>query len=99
MGPLNGGLSDNMVYKGRKVVHVKTSSDSHKNEEISNLPKDVENIFRNEYFNKRYNIPSSIFNNEIFNHDHDINHRFKDISFNSNVNTKHFVKVTRHYAL
>merc|ERR1739844_116889 len=66
--PLNGGLSDNMVYKDKKVVHEKTSSDSHKNEEISNFPKDVENIFRNEYFNKRYNIPSLIFNDEIFNH-------------------------------
>jgi hypothetical protein len=97
--PLNGGLSDNMVYKDKKVVHEKTSSDSRKNEEISNFPKDVENIFRNEYFNKRYNIPSSIFNDEIFNHQHDFNHRVKDISYNSNTNTNHFVKVTRHYAL
>merc|ERR1719219_642850 len=97
--PLNGGLSDNMVYKDKKVVHEKTSSDSDKNEEISNLTKDVENIFRNEYFNKRYNIPSSIFNDEIFNHQHDFNHRVKDISYNSNANTNHFVKVTRHYAL
>jgi len=97
--PLNGGLSDNMVYKDKKVVHEKTSSDSHLNEEISNFPKDVENIFRNEYFNKRYNIPSSIFNDEIFNHQHDFNHRVKDISYNSNANTNHFVKVTRHYAL
>merc|ERR1712001_681420 len=97
--PLNGGLSDNMVYKDKKVVHEKTSSNSHKNEEISNFPKDVENIFGNEYFNKRYNIPSSIFNNEIFNHEHDFNHRVKDISYNGNANTNHFVKVTRHYAL
>merc|ERR1719273_1299976 len=97
--PLNGGSSDDMVYKDKKVVHEKTSSDSDKNEEISNFPKDVENIFRNEYFNKRYKIPSSIFNDEIFNHQHDFNHRVKDISYNSNVNTKHFVKVTQHYAL
>jgi hypothetical protein len=97
--PLNGGLSDNMVYKDKKVVHEKTSSDSRKNEEISNFPKDVENIFRNEYFNKRYNIPSSIFNDEIFNHIHDFNHRVKDISYNGNANTNHFVKVTRHYDL
>merc|ERR1712066_349127 len=48
--PLNGGLSDNMVYKDRKVVHEKTSSsDSHENEEISNFPKDVEKMLRNEY--------------------------------------------------
>merc|ERR1719278_949969 len=86
--PLKEGLSDNMVYKDKKVVHAKKSSDSHKNEEISNFPEHVEKIFRNEYFNKRYNIPSSIFN-----------HRVKDISYNSNVNTNHFVKVTRHYAL
>jgi len=97
--PLKEGLSDNMVYKDKKVVHEKKSSDSHKNEEISNFPKDVEKIFRNEYFNKRYNIPSSIFNDEIFNHQHDFNHRVKDISYNSNANTNHFVKVTRHYAL
>merc|ERR1711997_628236 len=97
--PVNGGLFDNMVYKDKNVVNEKTSSDSHKNEEISNFSKDVENIFRNEYFNKRYNIPSSIFNDEIFNHHHDTNHRVKDLSFNSNVNTDHFVKVTRHYAL
>merc|ERR1712165_465785 len=55
--PSIGGLSDNMVYKDKKVVHEKTSSDSHKNEEVSNFPEDVENIFGNEYFNKRYNIP------------------------------------------
>merc|ERR1712088_951022 len=97
--PLNGGLSDNMVYKDKKVVHEKMSSDSHKNEEISNFPKDVENIFHNEYFNKRYNIPSSIFNDEIFSDQHDFNHRAKDISYNSYANTNHFVKVTRHYAL
>merc|ERR1712183_1243275 len=97
--PLNGDLSDNMVYKDKKVVHEKTSSDSHLNEEISNFPKDVENIFRNEYFNKRYNIPSSIFNDEIFNHQQDFNHRVKNISYNSNANTNHFVKVTRYYAL
>merc|ERR1719273_1115700 len=66
--PSKGGLSDNMVYKDKKVVHEKTSSNSRKNEEISKLTKDVENLFRNEYFNKRYNIPSSIFNDEIFNH-------------------------------
>jgi len=96
--PLNGGLSDNMVYKDRKVVHEKTSSDSHENEEISNFPKHVENIFRNEYFNKRYNIPSSIFNDEILKHQQNFN-RVKDISFDNNVNTQHFVKVTRHYAL
>merc|ERR1712165_277454 len=46
--PLNGGLSDNMVYKDKKVVHERTSSDSRKKEELSNFPKDVENIFRNE---------------------------------------------------
>merc|ERR1719479_196656 len=72
--PLNGGLSDNMVYKDKKVVHEKTASDSRKHEELSNFPKDAENIFRNEYFHKRYNIPSSIFNDEIFNHQHNFNH-------------------------
>merc|ERR1712018_780890 len=98
--PLNEGLSDNMVYKDKKVVHEKTSSDSRKNEENSIFPKDVENLFRNEYFNKRYNIPSSILNDEIFNHQHDFNHRVKDLSYKNNVNNvNHFVKVTRHYAL
>merc|ERR1712223_1343383 len=97
--PSKEGLSDNMVYKDKKVVHEKTSSDSHKIEDISHFPKDVEKIFRNEHFNKRYNIPSSIFNDDVFNHQHDFNHRVKDISYNSNVNTNHFVKVTRHYAL
>jgi hypothetical protein len=96
---LNGGLSDNMVYKDRQVVHEKTSSDSHKNKEISHFPKDVEKMLRNEYFNKRYNIPSSIFNDQIFGDQHDFNHRAKDISYNSNANTNHFVKVTRHYDL
>merc|ERR1712141_427817 len=97
--PLNAGLSDNMVYKDRKVVHEKTSSDSHGSEVISHFPKEVENIFRNEYFNKRYNIPSSIFNDKIFSDQHNFNHRAKDISYNRSVNSNHFVKVTRHYAL
>ena len=96
---LNGGLSNNMLYKDRQVVHEKTSFDSHKNREISHFPKDVEKMLRNEYFNKRYNIPSSIFNDEIFGDQHDFNHRAKDISYNRSVNSNHFVKVTRHYAL
>merc|ERR1712183_1021279 len=37
--PLNGGLSDHMVYKDRKVIHEKTSSYSNENKEISNFPK------------------------------------------------------------
>jgi len=97
--PLKEGLSDNMVYKHKKVAHEKTSPDSRKIEDISNNPKDVENIFRNEYFNKRYNIPSTIFDDEIFQHQNSFNRHHKNISYQNNVNTKHFVKVTRHYAL
>jgi len=97
--PSKEGLSDNMVYKDKKVVHEKTSSDSHKIENISHFPKDVENIFHNEYFNKRYNVPSTIFDDEIFQHQNSFNPHHKNISYQNNVNTKHFVKVTRHYAL
>jgi len=97
--PTNENISDNMIYQDKKVVHETTSSYSHQNKNTKPVPKEVENVFRNEYFNKRYNIPYNILNDKIFNHQDAFAHHANVISCNKNVNTEHFVKVTRHYAL